>query len=788
MGHVGTAHTRLEDDRFLTGQGRFVDDIRLPGEAHAAFVRSPHARARFSAISTDRARSMPGVLAVLTGEDWRRDGGGDTDVLWDITSYDGTPMTTARRPIFASGEARHVGDTVALVVAEDPHAAADAAAAVDVAWEPLASVTGLAAAVEPGAPLVHEQFGSNVSYDWRIGDAEATAAAFAAAAHVAALALSNNRLAPSAIEPRAAIGDYDRGGGRYTLWSTTQNPHLVRQWLSRDTLRAPEHAIRVVAPDVGGGFGQKTYHYPEEASLPWAARLVGRPVRWTATRSETLMVDIHARDHVSEARMAFDRDGRVTAIDVDTIASLGAYQSQFGACIPSMFCGPMLSGQYAIPALHYRVRGVYTHTTPIDAYRGAGNPEITYVLERMFENGVREMACDSVEARARNLVPVAAMPYASATGVTYDVGDFPAVFDKARALADLEALRAEQARLRAEGALMGIGMAAFIRSGGAGPSRLAAALGSRMGLWDVATVRVHPSGKITVLCGSHNHGQSHATTYAQIVADRFGCAMADIDVVEGDTDRIPHGLGTWASRSITVVGSALAVASDRIVDKGRRLAAHLMECAEDDIDFRAGAYAVRGTDRRMAFVEIADMAYRGADYPQGFELGLEEAAFFDPDDFNYPYGTHVATVTVDPETGAVGLTGYYSVEDAGLMINPLVVDGQRHGAAAQGIGQALLEDVRYDRASGQLLSGSFMDYAMPRADDLPPFAHDSHVTLTETNPLGVKGVGELGTAGPPAAIGNAVVDALWHLGVRHVEMPFTAERVWRAIRAAGAAG
>ena len=786
MGHVGAAHTRLEDDRFLTGRGRFVDDIRLPGEVYAAFVRSPHAHARIRTISTARARAMPGVLAVLTGEDWRCDGGGDTAVLWDIASHDGTPMTIASRPIFAAGAARHVGDTVALVVAEDPHAAADAAAAVEIDWQPLAAVTDLAAAVEAEAPLVHGQFASNVSYDWRIGDAAATAAAFAAAAHVTALRLVNNRLAPSAIEPRAVIGAYDRGSGRYTLWSTTQNPHLVRQWLSRDTLRAPEQAIRVVAPDVGGGFGQKTYHYPEEASLPWAARLVDRPVRWTATRAETLTVDIHARDHVSEGRMAFDAAGRIAAVEVDTIANLGAYQSQFGAAIPSVFYGGMLSGQYAIPALHCRVRGVYTHTTPVDAYRGAGNPEVTYVLERLIENGARELAGDSLEARARNLVPAEHMPYTSATGVTYDVGDFPAVLDKARALADLDSLRAEQARLRAAGALMGIGMAAFVRSGGAGPSRLAAALGSRMGLWDVATVRVHPSGKITVLCGSHSHGQSHATTYAQIVADRFGCGLADIDIVEGDTDRIPHGLGTWASRSITVVGSALAMASDRVIDKGRRLAAHLLECAEDDIDFRAGAYAVRGTDRRMTFVEIADMAYRGADYPEGFELGLEEAAFFDPDDFNYPYGTHVATVAVDPETGAVRLTGYYSVEDAGLVINPLVVDGQRHGAAAQGIGQALLEEVRYEHGSGQLLSGSFMDYTLPRADDLPAFALDSHVTLTGTNPLGVKGIGELGTSGPPAAIGNAVLDALWHLGVRHVEMPFTAERVWRAMRTASA--
>ena len=787
MAYVGEALARKEDERFLTGRGRFVDDVRLPGEAHAIFVRSPHAHARIGAVSVARARAMPGVLAVLTGDDWYRAGGGDTAVLWDVASHDGAPMATAPRPVLTAGMARHVGDTVVLVVAEDRDAAIDAAAAVEIAWEPLPSVTDTASAVAAEAPLVHEHFPSNVSYDWRIGDRAAVDAAMAAAAHVATLRLGNNRLAPSAIEPRAVVGEYDRGRGRYTLWTTTQNPHLVRQWLARDTLRAPEQDIRVVAPDVGGGFGQKTYHYPEEASVLWASKLTGRPVRWTATRAETLLVDIHARDHATEARMAFDGAGRVTAVEADTIANLGAYQSQFGAAIPSIFYGGMLSGQYAIPAVHCRVRGVYTHTTPVDAYRGAGNPEIVYVLERLFENGTRALGHDAVEARARNLVPAAAMPYANAAGVAYDTGDFPAVLDKARRLARIEELRAEQRRLRRGGVLMGIGLAAFVRSGGAGPSRLAAALGSHVGLWDVATVRVHPGGRITVLCGSHSHGQSHATTYAQIVADRFGCALDDIDVVEGDTDRIPHGLGTWASRSITVVGTALVLASDRIVDKGRRLAAHLLECAEGDVDFAEGAYAVRGTDRRMAFAEIADMAYRGASYPHGFELGLEEAAFYDPEDFNYPYGTHVATVVVDPDTGQVQLTGYYSVEDAGLVINPLVVDGQRHGAAAQGIGQALFEQVRYDGSSGQLLTGSFMDYAMPRADDLPAFALDEHVTLTGTNPLGVKGVGELGTSGPPAAIGNAVVDALWHLGVRHVEMPFTPERVWRAIHAAEAA-
>ena len=682
MAHVGAALARVEDDRFLTGRGRFVDDIRLPGEAYAAFVRSPHARARIGAIATERARAMPGVLAVLTGEDWRRDGGGDTDVLWDINSHDGTPMSIARRPIFASGEARHVGDTVALVVAEDPHAAADAAAAVDVAWEPLPSITELAAAVEPDAPLVHEEFGSNVAYDWRLGDAAATKAAFAAAAHVTSLKLVNNRLAPSAMEPRAAIGAYDRGDERYTLWSTTQNPHLVRQWLSRDTLHAPEHAIRVVAPDVGGGFGQKTYHYPEEASLPWAARLVGRPVRWTATRTETLSVDIHARDHVTEARMAFDADGRIAAVEATIVANLGAYQSQFAACIPTLFCVTMFSGQYAIPALHCRVLGAYTNTTPIDAYRGAGNPEITYVIERLIENGAREMAGDSVEARARNLVPASNMPYASATGITYDVGDFPAVLDKARALADLDALKAEQAKLREDGVLMGIGIAAFVAPAAPGraglPPPSAAAWGSGT----------------SPRCGS-------------IPAARSPCSAA---ATTTDSPTPPPTRRSWPTASAatwptSTSSKAIPTGSPTASAPGLRARSRWWQRAQRRVGphhregppprrpphgMRRGRYRLRGRRLFRARHRPPDDLRRDRRHglsrrrlSRGFELGLEEAAFFDPDDFNYPYGTHVATVTVDAETGAVRLTGYYSVEDTGLVINPLVVDGQRHGAAAQ---------------------------------------------------------------------------------------------------------
>jgi carbon-monoxide dehydrogenase large subunit len=693
-------------------------------------------------------------------------------------------MKLARRPILTADIVRHVGDTVALVVAESAEDAAAGADLVAVDYEPLPHVVEPRRALDAEAPVLHAAFGSNRSFDFSLGDARAVEAAFARAAHVSALAFAINRLAPSPIEPRAVIGDYDAWAGRYALYSTTQNPHLIRQWLARETLKAPEQMIRVVSPDVGGGFGQKTYHYPEEPTVLWAARLLGRPVRWTATRAENLMVDTHAREHWTRCRMAFDGEARVLALEVDSIGNLGAYQSPWGALTASALFTTMLSGLYAIPAIHARVQGVYTNTTPLDAYRGAGNPEGTYVVERLIENGAREMGLDPLVVRERNLVPAGRMPYRSATGAGYESGDFPALVPLLKAAADYEGLRAAQRAARNAGRLLGIGLAGFIRASGVGPSRPSAKLGALIGGYDVATLRVHPSGKVTVLAGSHSHGQSHATTYAQIVAARLGLGIEDIDVVEGDTDRIPFGLGTWASRSITVVGGALVAASDRVIEKGRRLAAHLLECAPADLEFAEAAYRVKGTDRRIGFVTIADAAYSGADYPEGFELGLEETAYFDPADMNYPYGLHLAVVTVDAETGQVTLERYVAVDDVGIAINPMVVDGQRHGGIAQGIGQALLEAVRYDRDSGQLLTGSYMDYALPRADDVPAFALATQMLPTATNPLGVKGVGELGASGPPAAIGNAVVDALWHLGVRQVDLPATPERVWRAIRAA----
>ena len=782
--YIGRSVTRKEDFRLVTGQGRFVDDLAPSNSARAYFLRSEHANARLVSIDTSRAQSMPGVLTVLTGKDWEADKLGRSPVLWTITSRDGKPMREVKRPMFVADYVRHVGDTIAMVVAETRHQAVDAAEAIAIEYEPLSPIVGAAEALQPGAPLVHRELGTNEVFDWEVGDRSSVGAAFATAAHVTTLTLTNNRIAPAPLEPRATVGHYDRASDRYTLWTTTQNPHLVRQWLAEDTLLVPEQNIRVVAPDVGGGFGQKIYHYPEEPAVLWASKRVGRPVRWNSTRLENLSVDTHARDHLTRCRMAFDAEGKILALDVDTIADMGAYLSPFASCIPTYFYAPMLSEVYRIPHIYCRVRGAYTNTTPVDAYRGAGRPECLLVVERLLETAARDMGIEPFELRLRNLIQPEEFPYTTATKVTYDSGNYPGMLEIGRKLAKYEELRAEQARLREQGILMGIGMSAFVDAAGAGPSKLIASQGSHVGLWDVATIRVHPSGKISALCGSHSHGQSHATTFAQIIADRIGCDLDDIEIVEGDTDRIPYGMGTYASRSMSVVGAAIARGVDRVIDKGAKLAAHVLECSRADIEFKSGRFEIGGTDRALTFRQVAKLAYRGADYPAGFELGLEETVFHDPDNYNFPSGFHLCTVLVDADTGQVTLREYFAVDDVGLVVNPMVVEGQIHGGLAQGIGQALMEDCVYDKVSGQLLTASFMDYAMPRANDLPSFRLANQQTLSPNHPLGIKGAGESGTIGAPSAVTNAVIDALWHLGVRHIDMPLTPMRVWRAIKAA----
>lgn len=777
---IGKPIRRVEDRRFLTGKGRYVDDVKVPDCTYAAFVRSPHAHTRIRSIDTAPALKMPGVLCVLTAADWEAAKLGRMPLWSPVASTDGVERKQITRPILPSDKVRFVGEAVAVVVAETRYQALDAAEAVVVDYEELPSITDTARALDPDAPLVHEELGSNMFFLRELGSREEAERAFREAHHVTALELRNNRITANPMEPRACLGIYDAHDDHFTLYATHQAPHMLRRSLAEHQLLHPEHKIRVISPDVGGGFGMKVVDYPEDTLVLWASKVINRPVRWTATRSESLLTDAHGRDHATKCRMAFDRDGRILAIEVDTIASLGAYQTHRGASIPAFFYGNVLVGLYKTPVIYCRVRGVHTNTSPVHAYRGAGRPEAVFVLERLLENGAREMGIDVAEIRARNLLGPEEFPYKTPVGLTYDSGNPPGLLEKVTKLASYEELRAEQQRLRAEGVCMGIGMAAWIDSVGA-PSKTAAAFGRKTGGWDSAIVRVHPTGKVTVFAGSHSHGQAHATTFAQLAAERLKCPIEDIEIVEGDTDKIPYGHGTWGSRSTVTTGMAIVRASDRIVEKCKKIAAFLLECSEADITQEMGAYRIAGTDRRVTFSQIAEAAYHGARWPEGLELGLENTAFYDPLDRSFASAIHLAVVIVDPKTGRVKLRDYCAVDDCGTIINPIVLHGQVHGGVAQGIGQALMENIAFDYDTGQVLSGTFMDYAMPRAIDFPRFKLDEQVTPTPHNAIGCKGGGESGTIGAPAAVGNAVVDALWHLGVRHVDMPMTPAAVWRAI-------
>jgi aerobic carbon-monoxide dehydrogenase large subunit len=781
--YVGQPLRRREDVRFLRGRGLFVDDVAPPGTAWCAFVRGPHGHARIRGISTTVAAGMPGVLLTLTAEDWKRAGHGELTVVHPMPFSDGRPMNNAPRLAFASGKVRHVGDIVAAVVAESRFAAEDAAEAVAVDYEPLPSVCDPRAALAPGAPLLHQRFGSNIVFDIERGSREKTEAALAGAAKIVALDLHNSRLAANPLEPRAYLCEYDAAADRYTLYATTQQPHYLRRWLSLYTLHIPERKIRVVSPDVGGGFGVKGNFAVEVSTIAWAAQLLRRPVRWTATRTDTFLSDAQARDHHTRARMGFDRDGRIVAMQVDTLAALGGYLSNFAPSIPGNSYPQTITGLYRTQNLHLRVRGVYTNTVPVDAYRGSGRPEATWTNERLIERAAHELGIDAVEIRRRNLIGRADFPYPAPGGRTYDSGDPPALLEKLLALADYPALRKQQSELRRQGILMGIGLACFIDKAGTGPSANLALRGGLHGGWESAIVRVHSDGKVTVLSGSHSHGQGHDITFAQIAADRLKLDIDDIRLVEGDTDRIPFGNGTWGARSVSVGGTAIYRAADRIVAKARSIAAEALECAEPDIVHEHGRFRVHGTDRSIGFAAIADLAYHGVKLGDNGSPGLEVTEFYDPPDTNDPQAMHLAVVIVDPDTGAVTLRALYGADDCGMIVNPMIVEGQVHGGMAQGVGQALMERIVYDR-DGQLLTASFMDYAMPRAADLPAFCTGFIATPAPSNPLGVKGGSESGTIGAPAAIGNAVIDALWHRGVRDIALPISAETVWRALKTA----
>jgi aerobic carbon-monoxide dehydrogenase large subunit len=756
----------------------------LPGELHCALVRSPHAHARIFRIDGATAARMPGVVAVLTGADMAADEVGPMSPLWAIKSTDGAPMAEPPRWALARGTVRHVGEAVALVVAATLAQARDAADAVQADYEQLPSVIESSAAVREDAPLLHETAPGNICFRFARGDENAVRKAFAAAAYVVRLDLTNNRLIGAAIEPRAVLAD-GSASGKLTLYCATQVPHLIRRTVS-EQLGLPQTAIRLVAPDVGGGFGYKGKHYPEETVIAWAARRLRRPLKWIGTRSECFVSDNQGRDHQTHAELALDRDGHFLALCVNTLANLGAYVSTFGAAIPSAIYSALLAGVYRTPAIAIRSTGVFTNTLPTDAYRGAGRPEACYVLERLADEAARVVGLDPGEIRRRNLIAAEAMPYKTPIGPVYDCGDFAKVLARLLEIADYRLFAKRQTDAQLEQKLRGFGLACYVESSGVAPSRFATALGARIGFFEAATIRVQPDGSVQALLGTHNHGQGHATTFAQIVSSRLHVPLASVEVIEGDTDQVPFGSGTFGSRSIAVGGSALDRAADKIIDKGKRIAAHMLEASAADITFAAGIFSIAGTDRSVTLRDVARVAHIPSLYPSELELGLQETAVYDPPAFAWSNGAHACEVEVDRDTGEIRILGYWAVDDVGTVINPMIVEGQIHGGVAQGLGQALREHCVYDPGNGQLLSGSFMDYALPRAGDMPPIVSEFDESQPCThNPLGAKGCGEAGSIGATTAIVNAVLDALRPLGVTDIQLPLTPQRVWQAAQAAG---
>ncbi len=775
---IGARALRKEDQRFITGKGRYTDDINQHGQAHAVFVRSPHAHAKLERVDKASVADMPGVLAVLDGTDVAADGLGNLICGWLVKSKDGSPMKMGPHPLLAQGKVRYVGDRVAVVVAETYAEARDAAEALVVDYTELPAVAALGEAHDAGA-LVHDEVEHNLIFDWELGDKAAVDAAMASAAHVTRIDLVNNRLVPNAMEPRAAIGIYDSGLDQFTCYVTSQNPHVHRLVMAAFVQVAPEHKLRVIGPDVGGGFGSKIFIYGEECVVTWASRKVGgRPVKWVAERSESFLADCHGRDHVSHAELAIDADGNATALRVNTKANLGAYMSTFSSCVPTYLYGTLLAGQYKTPAIYCDVQAYYTNTAPVDAYRGAGRPEASFLLETLYNEAAREIGKDPAEFRRQNFIPREAFPYQTPVALVYDVGDYAATLDRALELADYAGFGQRRAAAEAQGKRRGIGISCYIEACGIAPSAVVGSLGAGVGLWESAKVRFSHTGKVQVMTGTHSHGQGHETTFSQLVADRLGIPYEDIEVIHGDTEKTPVGMGTYGSRSLAVGGEAIAKSCDKLIAKGRKIAAHLLEASEADIEFKDGTFTVAGTDRSKTMGEVVFAAYVPHNYPPDLEPGMEEGAFFDPPNFTFPAGTYVCEVEIDADTGVVRVERLVAVDDFGNVVNPTIVEGQVHGGLTQGIGQALLEGAVYDGA-GQLLTGSYMDYAMPRADDVPNFEVETATgTVCTSNSIGAKGCGEAGAIGAPAAVINAITDAI---GVR-VEMPATPQRVWTAMQ------
>ncbi|WP_372614733.1 xanthine dehydrogenase family protein molybdopterin-binding subunit [Aquicoccus sp.] len=781
---IGAGTKRREDVRFLTGAGNYTDDINVHGQAHVHFLRSDVAHGRLKKVDTAAAEGMPGVIRVFTGADF--EGVGGLPCGWCVTDRHGQPMQEPAHPVLAQGKVRHVGDPIAAVVAETAEQARDAAEAIEVEIEDLPAVIDMKAALEEGATKVHDDLTSNLCYDWGFVEEnrEAVDKAIKEAAHVTTLELKNQRLVANPMEPRVAVGDFNRGTGEHTLYTTSQNPHVIRLLMGAFVLGIPEHKLRVVAPDVGGGFGSKIFHYAEEAFCTFAAKAVNRPVKWTSSRSEAFISDAQGRDHVTKIELALDKDNNFTAIRTETYANMGAYLSTFAPSVPTWLHGTLMAGNYKTPNIYVNVKAVFTNTVPVDAYRGAGRPEATYQLERVIDKAARELGVDPIALRRQNFVTE--FPYATPVAVEYDTGDYHGTMDVLEKMADLSGFEARRKESEARGKLRGLGLNCYIEACGIAPSQLVGQLGARAGLYESATVRVNATGGIVVMTGSHSHGQGHETTFPQVIADMIGIDADMIEIEHGDTANTPMGMGTYGSRSIAVGGSAMVRAAEKVINKAKKIAAHLMEASEADVELKDGQFSVAGTDKSVAWGDVTLAAYVPHNYPlDEIEPGLEETAFYDPSNFTYPAGAYACEVEVDPETGKVEIKSFAAADDFGNIINPMIVDGQVHGGIGQGIGQALLENCVYDE-SGQILSASFMDYAMPRADDVPFYDvdHSSQTPCTH-NPLGVKGCGEAGAIGSPPAVVNAVIDALHSGGhkVDHIDMPVSPARVWAAMNA-----
>jgi carbon-monoxide dehydrogenase large subunit len=781
---IGASSKRREDVRFLTGTGNYTDDINIYGQLHVHFLRADVAHAVLNGVDTSAAEGMPGVQRIFTGADF--EAVGSIPCGWLITDRHGDPMQEPRHPVLAHGKIRHVGEPICAVVADTLAQARDAAEAIVLDYDALPAVIDMKDAIGADAPKVHDDLTGNLCYDWGFVEENRQAVddAIKGAAHVTTLELVNNRLIANPMEPRVAVGEYNRADDFHTLHTTSQNPHVIRLLMGAFVLGIPEHKLRVVAPDVGGGFGTKIFHYQEEAFVTFAAKALNRPVKWTCTRSEAFMSDAHGRDHVTKIELALDAENNFVAVRTETYANMGAYLSTFASCTPTWLHGTLMAGNYKTPHIYVNVKAVFTNTVPVDAYRGAGRPEATFQLERVIDMAAHELGVDPIALRRQNFITE--FPYATPVAVEYDTGDYHATMDKLIDIADFAGFDARRAESEAKGKLRGLGVNCYIEACGIAPSNLVGQLGARAGLYDAATVRVNATGSISVMVGAHSHGQGHETSFPQVISEMIGIPEDQIDIVHGDTSKIPFGMGTYGSRSLAVCGSAMVRAAEKVINKAKKIAAHLMEASEGDIELKDGRFSVAGTDKSVAWGDVTLAAYVPHNYPlTDIEPGLEETAFYDPANFTYPSGAYSCEVELDPETGHVKIERFCAADDFGNIINPMIVSGQVHGGIAQGIGQAMMEGCAYD-SDGQLLSASYMDYAMPRAGDVPFYTVDhSCQTPCTHNPLGVKGCGEAGAIGSPPSLVNAVLDAI-NSGpgkkVAHINMPLTPSRVWAAMQ------